>query len=91
MPDITARQDRKEVRIDKNTLAITRRSMFTQKVSTVNLPMTVDQEYAWRSNTSYIQDSLPHLSSDQREFLLTGAGPDEWNEAFPDEDGPIKP
>jgi hypothetical protein len=34
-----------------------------------------------------IQDAAPRLSADDREFILTGAVPEEWDNAFPpDED-----
>jgi hypothetical protein len=32
---------------------------------------------------------LPHLSADDREFLLTGTTPEEWNDAFPENDDPL--
>jgi hypothetical protein len=31
-----------------------------------------------------IQDAFPQLSSEHREFILTGITPDEWYEAFKD-------
>ena len=33
-----------------------------------------------------IQRALPHLNDDQREFILTGITPEQWDEAFPEED-----
>lgn len=41
---------------------------------------------AWESGV-LIQDAFPMLSADQREFLLTGITPDEWNAMFGDEEG----
>lgn len=37
-----------------------------------------------------VQDFFPHLSSAEREFILTGITPDEWNSVFANtsEDGP---
>ena len=30
----------------------------------------------------FIQDEFPHLSDDEREFLLTGSTPEEWERYF---------
>lgn len=39
----------------------------------------------WSSGeTGFIQDVFPHLSDDDREFLLTGVTPEEWDEMFAD-------
>jgi hypothetical protein len=32
-----------------------------------------------------IQDAFPHLTPSQREFILTGISPEEWDATFPDE------
>lgn len=37
------------------------------------------------AGTMLIQDLFPYLSDDDREFLLTGITPEEWDSAFPDE------
>lgn len=29
-----------------------------------------------------VQDAFPYLSSDEREFILTGITPEEWNQVF---------
>jgi hypothetical protein len=34
----------------------------------------------------FVQDEFPHLSADDREFLLTGITPEEWVAAFGQED-----
>jgi hypothetical protein len=38
----------------------------------------------WHShlNGMLIQDAFPHLSADEREFLLNGTTPEMWNEIF---------
>jgi len=37
-----------------------------------------DDIIAWRSGEARIQDALPYLTPDEREFLITGMTPDEW-------------
>jgi hypothetical protein len=34
----------------------------------------------------HVQDYFPELNADQREFLITGITPDEWDEIFKDEE-----
>tara|TARA_Y100000401_G_C8143361_1_gene135945 strand:+ start:107 stop:265 length:159 start_codon:yes stop_codon:yes gene_type:complete len=36
----------------------------------------------WRSGGGCIQDIMPYLSADEREFLMTGIMPEEWCQAF---------
>jgi hypothetical protein len=31
-----------------------------------------------------VQDAFPHLSADEREFLMSGATPAEWADVFAD-------
>lgn len=37
----------------------------------------------WRSG-AYIQDAMPHVSVEDREFLISGITPTYWNEIFGD-------
>jgi hypothetical protein len=45
------------------------------------MPITQDQLDAWAEG-ELIQEAMPHLTADQREFILTGITPSEWNAAF---------
>jgi len=40
---------------------------------------------AWESGT-LIQDALPFLDADRREFIMSGITPAMWDEMFPPED-----
>jgi hypothetical protein len=45
--------------------------------------LDVTQEQINRINAGeHIQNVLPHLSSDDREFMLTGITADKWDELF---------
>ncbi len=35
-----------------------------------------------KGHAPFIQDAFPELSADDREFLLTGITPEEWDRAF---------
>jgi hypothetical protein len=37
-----------------------------------------------RDNQELIQNIVPHLPKDEREFLITGITPEEWELAFAD-------
>ncbi len=60
---------------------ITRKSPFTGKTNTLDIPVTVEQLAEWQAGT-LIQDAMPNLSPDHREFLMTGITPTEWEDAF---------
>ena len=40
----------------------------------------------WLTGGGLIQDIMPDLSPDQREFLMTGMTPLEWTNMFGDDD-----
>ncbi len=87
MPDTTAVADRKEERLDADTLRATRRSTFTGRVNTLDLPIRADEWELYRNQPSMlIQDVFPSLSLGEREFLLTGTTQAEWDAAFPPEE-----
>ena len=67
-------------------MKITKISMFTGVVNTMDLPVTQDQLDRWEAGEGYIQDVFPHLSIDQREFLISGTTPEEWDAYAPEDD-----
>lgn len=62
-------------------MKITRISPFTGRVHTFDLNVTSEQIFRWQSG-ELIQNAMPQLTPDEREFIKTGVTPDEWNEAF---------
>lgn len=64
-------------------LSLTRHSIFSRRDNTMVLPITAEQFRRWRIDGEMIQDVMPELTPDQREFLMTGATPEEWAEEFP--------
>lgn len=65
-------------------MLIRKRSMFSGKIHELDLPITQAQLKDWVNNNRLIQDAFPDLTSDQREFLMTGTTPEEWKEVFGD-------
>jgi hypothetical protein len=62
-------------------MKITRISRLTGNIAIMDLPVTREQLAAW-VNGELIQNAMPHLTADQREFILTGITPAEWQAAF---------
>lgn len=66
-------------------MKITRTSNYSGITRTIDLPVTQEQIDAWE-NGVLIQNAMPTLSPDDREFLKTGITPDEWDQMFPPEE-----
>lgn len=62
--------------------AIRRKSMSSGKESTRVLNLDYNDYIAWKFEGALIQDALPYLSAEDREFLMTGITPEEWNTLF---------
>ena len=60
-------------------MLITRTSGFSGKVNTMEIPVTQEQIDSWK-NGELIQRAMPNLTPDQREFIMTGITPEEWDE-----------
>lgn len=43
---------------------------------------TVKEYEEWLISGKYIQDAMPNTSADDREFLISGTTPEEWDEMF---------
>jgi hypothetical protein len=61
---------------------VTRRSIFTQKLNTWELPVEMSRVEGWLHGGSLVQNAFPDLGADQREFLMSGATPEEWDNIF---------
>ena len=64
---------------------LTKMSSLTHKLHTMSLPITADEFFEGqyrRGLGALIQDAFPTLSEDQREFILTGITPEEWDAEF---------
>jgi len=66
-------------------MKITKISPFTGATNTLDIDVTPEQLQAWEDG-ALIQNAMPHISADEREFIMTGITPQEWQEAFDDFD-----
>ena len=65
-------------------MLITRKSLISGNINSMSLPITEEQYTAWEQGT-LVQVAMPHLSPDEREFVMTGITPEEWAETFGEE------
>ena len=65
-----------------NKMLITKASRISGKISSMDLNITSEQLDRVNLGIELIQNIVPHLSSEEREFLITGITTDEWNELF---------
>ena len=66
-------------------MLITRKSPFSGITRSMELPISRAQWDDWNSGT-LTQKAMPHLDADQREFIMTGATQEEWDNAFGESD-----
>jgi len=66
-------------------MLITRKSVFTGIERTLEINITQDQLDAWQSGM-LIQDAMPNISANDREFIMTGTIEGEWDEVMSDDE-----
>ena len=62
-------------------MTVTRTSPFSGKTNSREIPVTEEQIVLWQCG-SLIQDAMPNVSAEDREFIKTGITPEEWEETF---------
>ena len=65
------------------SMLISKVSAISNKMHTMDIDVTDEQLQDWREGTA-IQDAMPNLTPDEREFIKTGITPKEWAEMFGD-------
>ena len=72
-------------------IQVTRQSVITKKINTMELPITQEHLDPYETvGDMLIQDAFPNLDKEQREFLLSGITPQEWNDTFGEEDDTLE-
>ena len=62
-------------------MQITKVSDLTGHRHTLEVDVTPEQLDRWQQGM-LIQDAMPQLNPDEREFIMTGITPREWEKAF---------
>ena len=70
-------------------MKVTKASPFSGETNTLELDVTAEQLKAWQAGT-LIQEAMPNLSPEEREFLMTGITADEWKDMFEADEDYIK-
>ena len=69
-------------------MMVTRKSMMSGEVRTLNLDVTNQQLQRWRAG-ELIQNVMPKLTPSEREFIITGVTDEEWQESMRESDPDI--
>jgi hypothetical protein len=67
-------------------MLITKVSGFTGNTNTRDIPVTPEMLVRIENRNLPMQMICPNLSADDREFLITGSTPEEWEAGLPQED-----
>lgn len=67
-------------------MKIMRISMLSGEVNEMDLDITPAQLEAYELFGVLLQDAFPNLSPAEREFIKTGITPEEWDDAFGEEE-----
>ena len=63
-------------------MLITKVSQLSGKKSSMELDVTQEQLDLYGEGIEKVQDVFPNLNPSQREFLMTGITPNEWDGMF---------
>ena len=62
-------------------MKITKVSMLSKLERSLELDVTDEEIKAWKAGM-LIQDAMPRLNTDDREFMMTGITAEEWEERY---------
>lgn len=65
-------------------MIITRTSPVTGKTKSIEIDVTEHQIKSWE-NGALIQDIMPNLTPDEREFIISGCTSEDFEFLFPEE------
>lgn len=63
-------------------MQITRKSAITGIQRTMDIPVNPEHYVLWSEGYGNIEDLMPYLIDEHREFILSGITLKEWNQAF---------
>lgn len=62
-------------------MKITKVSMLSKLERSLELDVTAEEIKAWKAGM-LIQDAMPRLTTDEREFMMTGITAEEWEKHY---------
>ena len=63
-------------------MIVTKKSSISGKIHSMDLDITDEQLSEYYNGDKLIQDIFPNLSPDEREFIMSGITPEEWDSMF---------
>ena len=63
-------------------MLVSKRSPRTGEVNTRDINCTQEQYDSWKSGAGLIQRVMPNVSAEDREFLISGYTPEDWEAIF---------
>ena len=63
-------------------MKVTRQSLASGKTRTKDLPITPAQYIKYIRGEGHVQDIMPDLPPEDREFLISGVTQEEWEELY---------
>jgi hypothetical protein len=71
----------KKVSADGKEVTVSKECNVTGEQYSVTVP--IGNYIAWKEG-EFAQNAFPDLTAEEREFLISGTTPDEWNDIFKD-------
>ena len=72
--------------VDDGFVRVHKQSIITGNHNSMVLPTRQGELEYWEESMTLVQDAFPHFTPEQREFLISGSTPEEWNELFSEEE-----
>ena len=66
-------------------MIIVRKSPVTGKMNHLDVDVTDEQYKLWENGT-LIQDAMPNITAEEREFIVSGCTPEDFDFLFPEEE-----
>ncbi len=66
-------------------MIIVRKSPVTGKLNELDIDVTFDQYESW-ANGELIQNAMPNITANEREFIVSGCTPEDFDFLFPEEE-----
>jgi hypothetical protein len=63
-------------------MLVKRKSILSGQLNEMELKVTPQQMERFYGGSELTQNIFPHLNSEEREFLISGMLPNEWNNIF---------
>ena len=63
-------------------MKITKQSVISGKTRTLDIPVNPEDYISWISGYSNIDEAMPYLTTEHKEFILSGITKGEWSNLF---------